>query len=175
MNDKQFLPPLIIGFAIILLFMWWQFIYEPARREILNMELETRRLNEVAREISDLKARHGDLAAFVLEKELQLDEARIFLPATLAQDKFVDELYRAAELCGARIISIRTDEATSAEELQAQVVNVNLEADYISLMNFIREILDGERLTRLDEISIEHSGGKILSCNLDFKIFATAR
>ncbi len=137
------------------------------------MELETRRLSEVEREISDIKSRHGDLSAFVLEKEMQLDEARIFLPATLAQDKFVDELYKTAELCGAKITSISTSEATSAEELQAQVVSVNLEADYISLMNFIRGVIDGERLTTLDEISIERSGG-ILSCDLDFKIFATA-
>ena len=170
MNDKRFLPPIIIGLTIILLIFW----YEPTQREILSMELETRRLSEVEREISELKARRGDLSAFVLEKELQLDEARNFLPATLAQDKFVDELYRAAEVSGARIISIRTGEVTSAEELQAQVVSVNLEADYISLMNFIREIIDGERLTTLDEISVEHLGSKVLSCDLAFKIFATA-
>ena len=173
MNDKRFLPPIIIGLTIILFVGWYGFIYEPAQREILSMELETRRLSEIEREISDIKARRGDLSAVVFEKELQLDEARNFLPATLAQDKFVDELYRTAELCGAKIISIRTDEATSAEELQAQIVSVNLEADYISLMNFIRGVIDGERLTTLDEISIERSGG-ILSCDLDFKIFATA-
>lgn len=173
MSDRKFLPPIIFALSIILLVGWYVFFYEPTQREILNMELETRRLSEVAREISDIKARHGDLSAFVLEKEMQLDEARIFLPATLAQDKFVDELYKTAELCGAKITSISTSEATSAEEIQAQVVSVNLEADYISLMNFIRGVIDGERLTTLDEISIERSGG-ILSCDLDFKIFATA-
>lgn len=173
MPDRKFLPPIIFGLIIILSVGYYKFIYEPAQREILSMELETRRLSEVALEISDIKSRHGDLSAFVLEKEMQLDEARIFLPATLAQDKFVDELYKTAELCGAKITSIRTDEATSAEELQAQIVSVNLEADYISLMNFIRGVIDGERLTTLDEISIERSGG-ILSCDLDFKIFATA-
>ena len=173
MPDRKFLPPIIFALTIILLVGWYVFFYEPTQREILNMELETRRLSEVAREISDIKARHGDLSAFVLEKEMQLDEARIFLPATLAQDKFVDELYKTAELCGAKITSISTSEATSAEEIQAQVVSVNLEADYISLMNFIRGVIDGERLTTLDEISIERSGG-ILSCDLDFKIFATA-
>ncbi len=173
MSDRKFLPPIIFALSIILLVGWYVFIYEPTQRKILSMELETRRLNEVEREIFDMKARHVDLSAFVLEKEMQLDEARNFLPATLAQDKFVDELYKTAELCGAKITSIRTDEAISAEEIQAQVVSVNLEADYISLMNFIRGVIDGERLTTLDEISIERSGG-ILSCDLDFKIFATA-
>ena len=160
---------------IILSAALYKFIYEPAQREILNMELETRRLREVEREIADLKARHGNLAAFVTEKELQLDEAQNFLPATLEQEKFIDELYRTAELHGVKIASIRSGEVTSSEEFQAQVVSMNLEADYISLLNFIREVLDGDRLTTLEEISLESSGGKIISCDVDFKIFATAR
>ena len=171
MRDKNFLPPIIFALIIILSFGWWQFIYEPAQREILAMKLETRRLREVEREIVELKARHENLSAFVEEKELELDEARNFLPATLEQDKFIDELYRAAEFHRARIISVQTDESTS-EPLQAQVVNVKLEADYISLLNFIRMTLDGERLTNLERFSVEHAVGRILSCELSFKIFA---
>ena len=172
MNDKKFLPPIIFGLIIILSVGWYKFIYEPAQREILNMELETRRLREIEREILELKARHENLAAFVEEKDLQLDEARIFLPTTLAQDKFIDELYRTANSANVRINSIRTGEVTSSEQLQSQVVNVKLEADYISLLNFIREILDGGRLTSLEKISVESLSGKILSCELSFEIFA---
>lgn len=172
MNDKKFLPQIIFALIIILSVSWYVFIYEPARREILNMELETRRLREVEREILALKARHEDLAAFVEEKELQLDAARIFLPPTLAQDKFIDELYRTAEVLDVRIISIRAGEINSSEELQAQIINARLEADYISLLNFIREIIDGGRLIVLEKISLENSSGKILSCDLSFKIFA---
>lgn len=174
MNDRKFLPPIILLAAIILAVGYFQFIYEPTKREILNMELETRRLSEIEREIFDLRARHGNLAAFVTEKELQLDEAQNFLPATLEQEKFIDEVYRAAEICGVKILSIRSGEVTSTEELQAQVVSLKSEADYISLMNFIREVLDGGRLTSLEEISLESSGGKILSCDVEFKIFATS-
>mgnify|MGYP002869183718 CR=1 FL=1 len=174
MDDKRFLPVIIFAVGIILTLGWYELIYTPAQIEILNMELETRRLREVEREILELKARHENLAAFVEEKELQRDAAQNFLPPTLAQDRFIDELYRAAESLDVKIISIRAEETTSTEKLQAQVVSVNLEADYISLMNFIREIVDGERLTTLDEISVEHLSGKVLSCDLDFKIFATA-
>lgn len=175
MLDRKFFAPIILLAMIILSVVLYKFIYEPAQREILNMELETRRLREVEREIADLKARHGNLAAFVTEKELQLDEAQNFLPATLEQEKFIDELYRTAELHGVKIASIRSGEVVSSEEFQAQVVSMNLEADYISLLNFIREVLDGDRLTTLEEISLESSGGKIISCDVDFKIFATAR
>ena len=175
MLDRKFFAPIILLAVIILSAALYKFIYEPAQREILNMELETRRLREVEREIADLKARHGNLAAFVTEKELQLDEAQNFLPATLEQEKFIDELYRTTELHGVKIASIRSGEVVSSEEFQSQVVSMNLEADYISLLNFIREVLDGDRLTTLEEISLESSGGKIVSCDVDFKIFATAR
>ena len=175
MNDKKFLPLIIFFLGIILSVGWYEFIYEPARREILSMELETRRLHEVERKIFDLKTRHEDLAAFVEEKELQLDEAQIFLPPTLTQERFIDELYRTAEFRDVKIISIRSGEVNSSEELQAQVISVKLETDYISLMNFIREILDGGRLITLEKISLEKFSRNILSCELSFKIFATGR
>lgn len=172
MSDQKFLPVIVFVAIIILLLGWCQFIYEPARREILNMELETRRLREVEREILELKARHENLSAFMETKELELDAARNFLPSTFAQDKFIDELYRIAELRGVRIISIQTGEVISAENFQSQVVTVNVETDYISLLNFIRELIDGSRLISLENFSADVISGKIIACELSFKIFA---
>ena len=171
MDNKRFLPLIVLLAGIILSVGWYEFIYEPARREILSMELETRRLREVEREISDLKARHENLSAFIEEKERQLDAAQNFLPPTLAQDKFIDKLYRTAESQSVKIISVRAGDINSAGELQSQIISARLEADYISLLNFIREMLDGDRLTALERFSIENSAG-ILSCDLNFKIFA---
>lgn len=173
MNDKFFLPATLIV-CVLLFAVWYQFIYEPARSEILNIELETQRLREVKREISELKARQGDLATLVEAKALQLDDARIFLPTTLAQDEFIDALYKSADDCQARMLSVRADEVNLTKELQSLVVNVRLEADYISLLNFIRETLDGERLTHLKRFSAEHTGNSLLNCELSFKIFATS-
>ena len=172
MHDKKFLPPIIFLLGIILLLGWYKFIYEPAQREILNMELETRRLLELAREISALKTRHKNLETLIEAKELELDKARNYLPPTLMQDKFIDELYLAAELGDVRITSIQADEIISAEEVQTQIIRVKAEAEFVPLLNFIRVILDGERLTSLENISPESSGGEI-SCELSFKIFAT--
>ena len=173
MREKIFLPLTLLTCALVF-FGWYQFFYEPMQREIVNTELETRRLREVEREISELKTRYGNLTALAEAKSLQLDEARNFLPPTLAQDEFIDGLYRAAEISNARIISVQTSAENSGKEIQSQIIDVKLEADYISLLNFIRATLDGGRLTSLESFSVEGTGGKILSCALSFKIFAEA-
>ena len=170
--NNRFLPVIILGLIIILSSGWYQLIYEPARQEILSMELETRKLREIEREILELKARHENLAAFVEAKEDELDAARNFLPPTLAQDSFIDTLYRASDFHKVQLISVQTREINSREELQAQTVKLHLEADYVSLLKFIREILDGERLAILENFSATSAGNGIISCELSFKIFA---
>ena len=173
MDDKKFLPA-IIFVMIIFSFGWYKFLYEPAQRETLSMELEARRLHEVEREILELKARHENLSAFVEAKELELDAARKFLPTTLTADKFIDELYRAADFYRVRITAVQVDEKSSAENFQSQVVSLNVETNYVSLLNFIREVLDGERLTRLENFSATSADNGIISCALSFEIFAAA-
>lgn len=173
MNDKRFLPVIILIAGIVLSFLIYQFVHEPARREILNMEMETRRLHELEKEILALQERHENLAAFVEEKRLEVEAAKKFLPSKLMQDEFIDEIYRAAEFQRARIISVRAGEVNSEEKFQSQVVSVKLESRYISLINFTREILDGERLVRLENFSATKAGRGIVSCELSFKIFAT--
>ena len=63
---------------------------------------------------------------FAEEKELELDAARNFLPPTIAQEKFIDELYRAAESHNAKILSIKAGEIISAEKIQDILIQVNL-------------------------------------------------
>ena len=174
MSDKKFLPLMIFVALIIFSIGWYQFLYEPARREILNIELETRRLREVEREILELKACHKNLLAFVETKEIELDAAEKFLPPTLAQDKFIGELYRAADASRVKITSVKVGETIAEEKFQAQIVIVKAETDYISLLNFIREIIDGERLTRLEKFLATSADNGIISYELNFKIFSAA-
>ena len=171
MPDKRFLFPLTILACVLCFFVLQEFVWEPARREILNMQLETRKLREVKREILELKARHGNLSALLARKERELDAAREFLPSELNAEKFIDALYRSAQTQRAEIISVQAGDI-GGEELQSQTVTVKLEADYVSLLNFLREILDGKRLAALETVSIDGTGGKILSCELTFRIFA---
>ena len=171
MPDKRFLLPLTVVACVLCFFVLQEFFWEPAQREILNMQLETRRLREVEREISELKTRHGNLSALVAQKERELDAAREFLPSELNAEKFVDALYQSAQAQRAEIISVQAGDI-DGEELQSQIVAVKLEADYVSLLNFLREIVDGKRLAVLETVSIDGTGGKILSCELTFRIFA---
>ena len=170
MRGKFFLP-ITCAVCLLITFGWYQFIREPTQREILSVQLETRRLRETEREITELKARHGNLSAFAATKEHQLDEARIFLPPTLMQDKFIDELYRTADSNHVRITNVQAGEISQGD-IQSQIITVKLEASYVPLLNFIRETLDGGRLVSLENFSV--AGTRILTCELNFKIFATA-
>lgn len=171
MREKFFLPTTLVMCALIFA-LWYQFFYTATQREILTVELETRRLRELELELIELKARYGNLSALAEIKESELDAARKFLPATLEQDNFIDELYRTAEFSRVSLTSVTAGETNSEQEVQTQIVTVKLEADYISLLNFIREILDGARLVSLENFSV--TGSKILDCELSFKIFADA-
>ena len=172
MNDRKFLPAIIFFSTMIFFFAWHQFFYEPVQREILNTELEARRLREIEREIFELKARHENLAALVEEKYFELDAAKNFLPPTLDQDKFIDELYRAADAQKVQVTAVRAGEIISAEKISAQFVSVKLEGNFVSLLNFIREIVDGERLARLENFSVAAAEINVVSAELRFKIFA---
>ena len=171
MDKKKFLPLITLTVCVLAVVAWFQF-HESTRREISAMELETRRLRTLEQEILALKSRHGDLTALAAANERLLDEARIFLPATPAQDKFIDELYRTAELQQVRLTAVQTDEVTAADEIQSQLVNVAAEADYISLLNFMRETLDGGRLVSLENFSASSGSGNVITCELTFKIFS---
>lgn len=175
MNDKLYLPVTLV-ICLIVLFCWQRGVQDPTRREILSMELETQRLREVEREVSELKRRHGDLRALAELKASQLDEARRFLPTELEQDEFLDALYRAADDCAVRIISVRADEvkpsSDDADGMQSLTVSVRAEATYVALLNFMRTIVDGERLTRLERFYVTSEAGEVLACEMSFKIFA---
>ena len=171
MPDKRFLPLVTLIVCVVCFFALEEFVLEPARRSTVNMQLETRRLREVEREVLQLKARYGDLSAALAQKERELDAAREFLPVELDQEKFIDALYRTADAQRAQIISVQAGDV-EGDELQAQVVTVKLEAQYVSLLNFVREIIDGKRFAVLDKVSIESTGDNFLSCELTLRIFA---
>ena len=170
MREKFFLPATIAA-CLLICGGLYLFVYRPAQSEILSMQLETRRLREIERELDELTARHGNLSALAAENERRLDDARNFLPTTLTQEKFIDELYRAADFNRARLTHVQAGEI-SGGEVQSQIVTVNLEGDYVSLLNFIREISDGGRANRLENFFVTATDDGILNCELHFKIFA---
>lgn len=95
------------------------------------------------------------------------------MPAEMNAEKFIAALYTSAENKKILINSVQTGEISEKDSLQRQEIKIRLDADYISLLNFIREVIDGERLASLENFSIAKDGeSNILNCELEFIIFA---
>ena len=61
-----------------------------------------------------------------------------------------------------------------SEKVQQQNISLKLSAEYVQILNFIRELLDGERLTNLENFSIEPTDIKnLLTCEITFVIYST--
>ncbi len=133
------------------------------------MKLETRQLQMQARELENLQARYGNLADYAEKADERLTFAREFLPTNIDDEKFIDSLYQIAAGKKILINSVTVSEIPG-DEIQRHTIRVRLDADYISLLNFIREVLDGGRLVELANFSAEGSG--VLYCELEFDIFA---
>ncbi len=173
MNNKKFFPAIIFIICATVAILYRQFIYIPVQAEIKNLNAEAKRLETIENELETLKAHHKNFEEFVASAEENLTQMQEYLPAELNAEKFIAELYTLAENKKILINSIQTGEISEKDSVQRQKINLQLEADYISLLNFIREILDGERLASLENFLITSDGeSNILNCELEFIIFA---
>ncbi len=153
--------------------LYWQLIYLPVQAEISRLNAETKQIESAEMEIERLKARYGNLENLAERIEDQLEKMQEFLPAEMNDEKFVAELYKIAEDKKILITSVQVGEISEKDSVQKQSVKIRLESDYISLLNFIREILDGERLASFENFSLEREDdSNILNCELEFVIFS---
>ena len=157
----------VLGICATVAVLFWLLVYTPVQAEISTMRLQTRQLQLSARELDSLQTRYGNFADFVAATDERLTLAQEFLPAALDDEKFTARLYQIAENKKFAINSVQLGE-NSGDTL---TVRLRFDADYISLLNFVREVLDGDRLVRLENYSID-SDGDFLSGELEFVIFA---
>ncbi len=151
---------------------YWQLIYLPIQSEILKFKTETRQIQLIRAEISKLQTRHGNFDDFVEMNDERLALAQEYFPAEMDDEKFIAELYNLADAKNILIYSVQTGE-NSGGEIQTQSIKIRAEAEYISLLNFIREVVDGARLVNFENFSIESDGKtNILDCEMEFSIFA---
>lgn len=155
--------------------MFWRLVYLPTRSEISSLQMETRKLQLETAELLRLQARHKNLADFVELEDERLNIAQEYLPAEIDDEKFAAELYRLAEEHSVSVNAVSVGEISEAQ-VQRQTVRIRLAADFVSLLNFIREILDGERLVCLENFSLASDGAtNILDCELEILIYAANR
>ena len=173
MRGRNFLPITIICGGLVAIFILWQFFYVPIQSEILQMQLETKKILAVEQELKILQSRHEDFAEFVELNGERLSELKKLLPENPEQEKFSAEIYKLAEKNKIAVTSLQVGEIISDEEknLSRQSVKIKLEGRYISILNFIREIEDGERFAKLENISLENSDGNLILSEAEFFIF----
>lgn len=173
MNKKNSLPAIILIICAMVAILYRQFVYIPIQKEIADLNFETEKVEAIEKEIATLTARHKNFEEFVASTEEKLLQMQEFLPAEMNAEKFIAELYILAENKKILINSVQAGEIAEKDSVNRQKINIRLESDYISLLNFIREILDGERLASLENFSIASEGeSSILNCELEFMIFA---
>lgn len=180
MNKEKFLPAVTIFFCIVIAFLFYQIIYAPIKTEIAEAQMNTRRLQTISRNLEDFQKRHGDLEKFSALIESRLIDAKNYLPADAMQENFVAELYRISDTNKILVNSIQIGELEPAEKNSASnenlfklSVKINFEADYISTIQFLREILNGNRLATLENFSLD-SANDTLKGELEISIFNLA-
>lgn len=170
MREKIPLPALVLVACVAAGILYWRLIFVPVEAEISAMRLETRRLEVQLRELEEFKARWGDLEEAVAASEERLALMREYLPPEMDSEKFLSTVYALADARKIFINSVQAGEI-SGDTVQRQTIKIRFEGRYIPLLNFIREILDGGRLARLDGYTIQRDGN-ILTGELNFSIFA---
>ena len=173
MDKRFYLPTIIFTICATAAFLYWQLIYLPVQAEILRLNAETKKIETIQKEIENLQARYGNLEDLVALTEERLSQMQEYLPAEMNAEKFIANLYKIAEDKKILINSVQVGEISATDSIQKQTIKIQLESDYISLLNFIREILDGERLASFENFSIARvDESNILNCELEFLIFA---
>lgn len=182
MRKKFFVPVATFALILILSFVYKIFVYEPIRAEISGKETETKLLELRERELQKLLERHKNFPEFVEKSGELLAEEEIFLPTEPESEKFAAEIYRVAESNKIEVSSLRAGEVSKIEpkeknsddkgELFFQPVKVELVGNYVAILNFIREISDGERFTKLSDVSISTDENEnFLKCETEFLIY----
>lgn len=173
MSKKNFFPAIVFTICATIAILYWQLIYIPVQSEILSLAAESKRLETIEKELEILQARYKNFEEFVASTEEKLFQMQELLPAEMNAEKFIAALYTSAENKKILINSVQTGEISEKDSVQRQEIKIRLDADYISLLNFIREVIDGERLASLENFSIAKDGeSNILNCELEFIIFA---
>lgn len=181
-NRVNFLIVMIFVFFIFLVHCYQILIYLPAKSEILNIQSEAAKLQVMLENLEKLKSRHKNLKEFAAKSDKSLSNLQKNLPEISQPENFTESLYLLAAESNVEVTSVISDEPIEEKlkkkfkrKIFSQAVNVRAEGDYVALLNFIREISDGERVAKFTTISLEKSDDKPLTCNMKILIYTWAR
>lgn len=153
----------LISVCFIFVLFYLQSVYISWQSEILEMQSETKKILASEITLRNFSDNETELS------EENLISAREFLPLDSEQEKFTDEIYRSANRYNIKINSVQVDELSEVEKnFYRQAIKVQFDADYISVLNFLREISDDKRFSVLENISVNNN-----ICDAEFFIYST--
>ena len=152
----------LISVCFIFVLFYLQSVYISWQSEILEMQSETKKILASEIILRNFSDNETELS------EENLISAREFLPLDSEQEKFTDEIYRSANRYNIKINSVQVDELSEVEKnFYRQAIKVQFDADYISVLNFLREISDDKRFSVLENISVNNN-----ICDAEFFIYS---
>ena len=177
-KQKNFLLLGIFLGSLIFFAIYFFSIYNDWQNEILQIQTEVKKIQAEEKIFAEFKNSREDLDEVIELNEENFLTVREKIPEEIEQEKFADEIYRVAEKNNISITALTAEEPAILENDKnisanffRQSVKVQLETDYISFVNFLREIEDGKRFCMLAKISVENAED-ILICEAEFFIFS---
>jgi len=177
MKNKNLILSGIFFFGLIIATFYLRTVYVSWQSEILKLQTETKKFQAQEKILSNFSARNKNLDDFLNLSEENFLTVREFLPAESEQEKFTDAIYQSAAKNNISVTSLQVAEPVAVEvdknisgKFFRQSVKVQFESKYIDLLNFLREVYDGERFTTLANVSVEN-GEEILNCEAEFFIY----
>lgn len=178
MKHKNLILLGVIICSLIFAIFYLQTVYISWQSEILRLQTETKKLQAEEKILSNFATQNKNLDDFINLSEENFLTVREFLPAESEQEKFTDTIYRAAAKNNISVTSLQVAEPVAAEvdknisgDFFRQSVKIQFDANYIDLLNFLREISDGTRFVTLANISVE-SDEENLNCDAEFFIYS---
>ena len=178
MNRKNILRIGIIAAVLFLAGIYFKSLYISLQAESAQVKSELERLKVEEKILQNFLNRQEQVTEFIELSEENFLSAQEFLPTDSEQEKFTETIYSAANKNSVQVISLQIGELLPVEspkdfsgEFYKQSVKIQLEAEYVSLLNFIREVLDGERFATFANISLD-SEENILIGEVEFFIYS---
>ena len=178
MESKENFSVAAIIFLLIATIIYF-FLYSPFKSKISDMREETNRLNETKQSVEKFYNAEDPEKIFESTEE-NISAARESIPKDITSDEVVSEIYSLAKSCGVQINSVQLSEITQSEytkenfsdKIFQQAIYVKGESKYISLMNFMKKISDGDRLAVLRNISLKMMKNNFVSYELTVEIYS---
>jgi len=104
-------------------------------------------------------ARLIDLRANADHYEQRLAYATKMIPADAGEEEILRYIYRLADEYDIQALEIRFENRAEGESFTTMPVTMNLEGNYQDLRRFLRRLRDGDRVFRVNNISLSRAGG----------------